>query len=336
MDFRQLKSFSEVVRQGSFTRAAETLYISQPTISLHIRELEKELGVSLIHRSTRSIELTDKGREIFEYAEGILTLRDRIGSACLPGSQKLIRIGASTIPSSCLLPDVIADFLKVRKDVVFDITQSDSRVVAEGVFSHLYDLGFTGMPSQRPELIEEAVARDHLVLITPADGRFKEMKTALDSSPAASSATAEGASPDISAGLEAPAPYEKQLPDRLRELLLSEPFIQREEGSGSLDKAASLLEHVGISLDSLRVTVRTNDQEAILALVAAGAGISILSGQAARTFAAEGRILCFDLAPSAGGRDLFLLYSKYDTLPEHVRDFVRFVREADIRTRSIP
>ena len=332
MDFRQLKSFSEVVRQGSFTRAAETLFISQPTISLHIRELEKELGVSLIRRSTRSIELTDKGREIFEYAEGILTLRDRIGNACLPGSQKLIRIGASTIPSSCLLPDVIADFLKGRKDVVFDITRSDSRVVAEGVLSHLYDLGFTGMPSRRPELIEEAVARDHLVLITPADSRFREIKTALEASPT----VLEGSSPDNSALPEAPAPHGKHLPDRLRDLLLTEPFIQREEGSGSLDKAASLLEHAGISLESLRVAVRTNDQEAILALVAAGAGISILSGQAARTFAAEGRILCFDLAPSAGGRDLFLLYSKYDTLPEHVRDFVRFVREADIRTRSIP
>ena len=68
MDFKQLRSFVAVVRCGSFTQAAQQLFVSQPTISAHVRALEEELGRELILRTTKAIEVTPKGKEIYEYA----------------------------------------------------------------------------------------------------------------------------------------------------------------------------------------------------------------------------------------------------------------------------
>ena len=82
MEFKQLKSYVAVVKYGSFTKAAERLYVSQPTISAHISALEEELKRTLIVRTTKSIEVTEKGMEIYEYAVRILELRDRMIGAC--------------------------------------------------------------------------------------------------------------------------------------------------------------------------------------------------------------------------------------------------------------
>ena len=78
MELKHLLSYATVVRLGSFSRAAEELFIAQPTISLHVRQLEEELQTKLLVRTTKSVEVTEKGREIYEYAASILQLRDRI------------------------------------------------------------------------------------------------------------------------------------------------------------------------------------------------------------------------------------------------------------------
>ena len=72
MEFKQLQSFVEVVRNRSFTKASQELFIYQPTVSMHISQLESELGVRLIVRNTKSIEVTDLGRKLYEYAVNLL------------------------------------------------------------------------------------------------------------------------------------------------------------------------------------------------------------------------------------------------------------------------
>ena len=100
MEFKQLESFAAVVRLNSFTKAAESLYISQPTISTHIRALEEELGTRLIMRTTKKIDVTPEGLKLFEYAVNILELRDRMVQECSAGARQIIHLGASTIPSA--------------------------------------------------------------------------------------------------------------------------------------------------------------------------------------------------------------------------------------------
>ena len=96
MDFKQLQSFVTVVQEESFTQAASKLFISQSTISTHIRQLETALNTKLILRTTKSLQITPKGRELYEYAQNILELKERMLQACSIESQRIIHLGAST------------------------------------------------------------------------------------------------------------------------------------------------------------------------------------------------------------------------------------------------
>ena len=109
MDFKQLRSFVAVVDCGSFTKAAARLYTSQPTVSAHIRQLEDELHERLFLRTTKSLAITPRGRELYEYAAHVLSLQDRLLSSWSE-DQHLIRLGSSTIPSAYILPELLPQF----------------------------------------------------------------------------------------------------------------------------------------------------------------------------------------------------------------------------------
>ena len=100
MDFKQLQSFAAVVKYQSFTKAAEMLYISQPTISTHIRALEEELQSRLVLRTTKDVEITPRGQELYQCAEKIFLLRDSLIESWQMESEHIINLGASTIPSA--------------------------------------------------------------------------------------------------------------------------------------------------------------------------------------------------------------------------------------------
>ena len=106
MDFKQLRSFVAVVDCGSFTKAAARLYTPQPTVSAHIRQLEDELHERLFLRTTKSLAITPRGRELYEYAAHVLSLQDRLLSSWSE-DQHLIRLGSSTIPSAYILPELL-------------------------------------------------------------------------------------------------------------------------------------------------------------------------------------------------------------------------------------
>ena len=109
MDFKQLRSFVAVVDCGSFTKAAARLYTSQPTVSAHIRQLEDELHERLFLRTTKSLAITPRGRELYEYAAHVLSLQDRLLSSWSE-DQHLIRLGSSTSPSAYILPELLHRF----------------------------------------------------------------------------------------------------------------------------------------------------------------------------------------------------------------------------------
>ena len=107
MEFKQLQSFVAVVDYGSFTKASEKLFISQPTISTHIRMLEDEFQSCLLVRTTKSIELTPRGQEFYECAVSILSLKNHLIESWINESRNVIHMGASTIPSTYLLPELL-------------------------------------------------------------------------------------------------------------------------------------------------------------------------------------------------------------------------------------
>ena len=294
MELKHLLSYATVVRLGSFSRAAEELFIAQPTISLHVRQLEEELQTQLLFRTTKSLEVTEKGREVYEYALSILQLKDRITEKCLDSSRKIVRLGASTIPSAYLLPEVLPAYVKRHPATYFTIEQGDSRSVIEKVAEGVIDIGLVGMKPASPDLVAEPFCEDTVVVITPVREPFLTMKET-------------GA-----------ATLEK---------LFAEPVILREEGSGSLKAADAFLAAAGYSESDLHVAARTNDPEAIKNLVAQGLGVSLISSRAAENYSRENRLLVFSF-PEVSGRRLFYVATKKPAvLPECAKDFLRYLRQ---------
>lgn len=294
MDFKQLESFQAVVRYKSFTKAAQALYISQPTISAHVRALEEELCSRLIVRTTKSIEITARGWELFECASNILKLRDHLVQSWNGEAKKMISLGVSTIPSAYILPEILPRFGERFPDVYFSVEQSDSGGILEAMGNGAYDVALVGMECRREGLACIPFYRDRIVAVTPVKEEFLALRRA-----------EEG--------------------ERL-ERLLKYPVILREEGSGSKKSAGVFLESCGIREDGLLVAARINDQEAIKNLVAGGLGISFISWRAAKNFVQEKRLLAFELPGEAAGRYLYVAYHKDYILKPYVRAFIEFVQ----------
>ena len=293
MEFKQLESFAAVIKCNSFTKAAEKLYISQPTISTHIRALEEELDTRLILRTTKSIEVTPEGRKLYDYAENILQLRNRMLEECTGGVKKILHLAASTIPSAYILPEVLPSYGEYNPDSYFVIHQSDSKGVIDGILDGLYDVGLVGMEAQRENLTCVEFCQDEMVLIAPVNEHFLELQDRKASAV---------------------------------DILRQEQVILREKGSGSRKSVESFMEKWGIGEEQLNIVARINDPEAIKNLVSGGYGISIVSKRAAESFIREKRLLAFDLPGDAGVRKLYVVYRNDRAEDSRVKGFVNFLQ----------
>ena len=222
MDFKQLRSFVTVADCGSFTQAAVRLYTSQPTVSAHIRQLEDELHETLFLRTTKSLAITARGQELYDYAVHVLELQDQLLDAWAQ-DEHTIRLGASTIPSAYILPEVLPPFRAQHPDAVFSVLQSDSAGVLQQLRTGRFELGFAGAQEQSPELVFLPFFRDRMVLITPNTPHFAKLLQ--DGTP-------------------------------VRSLLEREPLLLREAGSGSQKCADAFLEEEGLSQRTLHVAAR--------------------------------------------------------------------------------
>ncbi|MBQ0058425.1 MAG: LysR family transcriptional regulator [Lachnospiraceae bacterium] len=292
MEFKHLQSFVEVVRTASFTKAAENLFISQPTISMHIQQLEEELETRLIIRTTKSLEVTPHGMTLFNDAVNILEMKNRMIANCSTGKKRIISLGASTIPSTYILPEVLPEYGRLFPETYFNIHQGDSGEIIEGIDQGVYDLGLVGMDVSRENITCLPFCEDRMVVITPVNQHYLALKS-------------------DKADLHT---------------LLNEPIILRENGSGSQKRASMLLETFGISEDSLNVVARLNDQEAIKNMVAGGLGISIISEKAASRLIREKRLLSFNLPDDSSVRHLYVAHRKGFVLSNDTKDFIKFLK----------
>jgi DNA-binding transcriptional LysR family regulator len=291
MEMKQLRSYIAVVDYGSFTKAAEKTYTSQPTISAHIKALEEELGVQLLARDTKNLRVTEKGRELYDCACGMLALQQRMLDKWENEDRKTLCIGVSTIPSGYILPRLLEGFRSEYPDVVISIRQSDSEEIEAAVEQGTCDIGLVGEEAGGG-LVSEPIAEDKTVLITPNTPAFKKMIKAKD-----------------------------------LKTLLSQPMLFREKGSASRKSAEKLLELLGKDLQDVDVAASLNDQEAIKNLVEHGFGISFISALAAEDRVREGRLLLFDTGLAEAKRTFYLIRRKNVQLSESAENFVKFIQK---------
>ncbi len=244
MDIRKLDIFCKVVELKSFTRAAEAVLLSQPTVSEHIRNLEEELNQKLVDRLGREAAPTPAGRILYDYACNILQLHREAVEAVEKYSGRLagkMIIGCSTIPGTYILPELISRFRKIHPAIKMTLRVNSSRIIAEQVMAGTLGLGVVGARWGEGSLQWTKVFVDELILAVPPNHPWAD---------------------------------EKCIP---LERIVTEPFIMREPDSGTRRVIAQFLKANGLRESDLQEVAEIGSTAAVKEAVKRGIGISIVS-----------------------------------------------------------
>ena len=144
MDIRQLEAYVYTVKYRSFSLAAQKLYLSQPTVSAHICNLEKELHTQLLKRTTKTLSVTPAGQTLYNYAAEILDLRHKAILELSNEQETMLHIGVSSVPSLYLLPELLAAYHEKAPEIRFRTSCSDSLDVINKVSDSTCDIGLVG------------------------------------------------------------------------------------------------------------------------------------------------------------------------------------------------
>ena len=168
-----MQIFLSVATHLNFTRAGEEVHLSQPSISVRIHKLEKELGVKLFEQTGKRVRLAEAGRVLMPYAHRVILALDdaRNAIAELQGVERgTLRIGASTTPGMYLVPQILAEFKRLHPRVEIQLRIGDTREIEQGVIRNEYDFGFVGGHLIGAEIEVLPWRRDEIVLIaSPAN-----------------------------------------------------------------------------------------------------------------------------------------------------------------------
>jgi DNA-binding transcriptional LysR family regulator len=179
---QQLRILKAVATEKSFTRASEILYLSQPSLSKQIKNLEKNLDISLINRENNKISLTENGKIFLQYADRILGLCEESCRALMDlknGNRGNLRIGASQTIGTYLMPGVLALFAQRYPQIDLKVQVNSTRIVAKNIMNREIDLAIVGgeIPNElRKRLTVEHFVEDELSLILPKLHPFAKLK----------------------------------------------------------------------------------------------------------------------------------------------------------------
>lgn len=297
MNLKQLEAFVKVAEDGSFSKAAKDLYLTQPTVSAHISALERELEVRLFIRNTKEVSMSEDGQELYKYAKQMIDLERQIEERFnVQGGEgnHCITIAASTIPAQYLLPKALIRFKEKYPEEQFKVVETDSAQVVKQIVDGIADVGFTGTVLEKKYCKYLPFYKDKLNIITPNTEKYQEIK--------------ETFGEDIS-------------------WLREEHVIMREEGSGTRKEAEKQLKKAGIMLSDLDVIASIDNQETIKRSVRQGMGVSVLSRLATEEEVADGHMLSFEIPKADAGRDINLVYNKNSQITKNVERFIKVVRE---------
>lgn len=294
MDFRQIEAFVSVSRLKSFSKAAENLYLTQPTISTHINSLENELGVKLFDRSNKEILLTKAGEIFLEYAVNMINTRDMAVFSLHDYSKRLegrLQVAASSIPAQHLLPTVIMSFSRKYENIKFSLVQLDSLEVIESVLDKKFEIGIVGSDPQENKLSAQFLCEDELVLITAGDDHSFDPNT-------------------------------KTLTFHEIE---NKSFILREAGSGTRTEFERALIKKGYNPGTLRVIAQINNTEAVIQAVRQGLGVAVVSSLSIKDYEKLGLVRSFQLQDMELKRAFYLITRKNRPISPLAQVFQSFV-----------
>jgi DNA-binding transcriptional LysR family regulator len=293
MDLHQIEIFCTLIKLRSFSKAADALYLTQPTVSGHMKNLETELGVKLLDRLGKRVVPTEEGEVLFRHGEKLLALRDQARQEIEQLSGRVsgtLKIGGSTIPGAYIIPELIGAFKKNYPLITVQLLIEDTALVADAVLTGGLCLGVVGAKIDDPRLESHAFLKDELVLAVPGGHPWAKKKS-------------------VSLGA-----------------LKKEPFILREEGSGTRRIMEDRFRKEGFSTGDLSVVAEVGSSDAVRQAVKAGLGVSILSVRALQDDVQAGRLATLRIAGITLDRNFSIILLRGRSRTPLCKAFLDFIR----------
>lgn len=288
---RQLRTFKTVADLTSFSAAAQRLKLSQPSVSYQVKELEEAVGVPLLDRLGKKVQLTEAGTLLYGYVRQMLGVLDEATVAIeeMRGIQRgSLRVGASTTVGIYLLPAALGAFKKLHPGLVISLEIGTRARVQEQVLRNELDLAVVGPALKDPELAIVPFISDELVVVAPAGHALTGRRNL-------------------------------SLKD-----LAGEPFVMREAASGSrwsLEKAAR---KAGAKLN---VAMELGSNGAIKHAVESGLGLAVISRYACALELSSSRLVELDVRGFPIRRDWHIVHLRKRRLPASVTAFIDFLKD---------
>jgi DNA-binding transcriptional LysR family regulator len=294
MDLWQLNIFCKVIELKGFSRAGKAVHLSQPTVSSHIKDLEEYFDCRLIDRLSKEAVPTKAGELLYEYARRLLTLRDETEIALAEFKGKIrgrLVIGGSTIPGTYLIPQLISDFKNKYPDVIISLIIGDSQEIIEGILSGSLELGIVGAKAENKKITQKKLIEDEMCLIIPANHHWAgEKRVSLA-------------------------------------MLLTEPFVIREQGSGTLKSLQQSLAKQGHHIEDLKVVAELGSTQAICQGIKNGAGVSILSTLAVSEDLRAQKLIALEVDGLNLKRNFYLTWHRHRSSSPLSAAFVKFLKK---------
>jgi len=261
---RRLQVFHTVARLLSFTKAAETLHMTQPAVTFQVRQLEDHFNTRLFDRTHNRISLTAAGVKVLSFADRIFELYAEMENSVRDLTGEIsgaLTIGASTTIAEYMLPTLLGDFKEKYPDVTIHLKVANSDGIVSLVETNAIDLGVVESSVANKNLVVEVCKRDHLVGIVPPGhplAKVTSLKFAR---------------------------------------LLEYPFICREEGSGTRGVIGEYLDQLPECEGALKVAMELGSPEAVKGAVEAGMGVSVVSRATIQKELRLGTLVALELEP---------------------------------------
>lgn len=291
MDVRDLQVFLSVARHLNYTRAAEEVNLSQPSVSVRMRELERDLGAKLFEQLGKKVVLTEAGRLLVPFATRIIAAMGDARHAIdeLQGLKGgLLRIGASTTPGMYLIPRTIAHFKRRYPKIEVRLAVKDTRQIEEGVIKNECDFGFVGghLVGDEVDVLQWMI--DQLVLVTPPNHLLARKKSV-------------------------------KIED-----LQGEKFVLREPGSAT---RAAVFNHLQKSDLEVETVMEMENPESVKKAVQSGLGIAFISRFAVETELKARSLVAIHVKGLDINRELKIVYRKDKHLSRAANAFIETARD---------